>query len=275
MKTLYKLLLQLILLGLASCEDVVDINPEMGKKTLVVEGWLTNRAEPDFVNLYYTASMSSNEFSKVAGAKVTLRDNGGNIETLPEVSTGKYKIPTFKATEGKTYTLSIESTAGNYEAVAEVNRLSMHLDSLTFRFEKKSAIYEKEGYYPLSNGQESAGKGDYMMVRMFRNGVFLNKTAGLNLFEDTFVDGNYIGKAELAVPEPYAKNEVAKAEVWSLTEDAFHFWVDIQSQLQNGQMFAMPLSNTRTNVKKKSPNAIDVVGYFGASLVNSKEAVVK
>ncbi|MBC7915341.1 MAG: hypothetical protein H7Y07_14600, partial [Pyrinomonadaceae bacterium] len=96
-----------------------------------------------------------------------------------------------------------------------------------------------------------------------------------NLFSDEFVDGNYIANNQLSVKDPLVKDDLLKAETWSVTEDALLFWLDIQIQLQNGQLFATPLANTRTNIKKTSSNATDVIGYFGASLIHSVESRVK
>ena len=276
MKTFNIIALFIAIFIFSSCEDVIDVNIAEGKKSLVVEGWITNKPEPQFVKLYYTNGLNAgNNFSMVNGATVSLSDNAGNTELLQEVTPGKYQISAMKSIEGRVYTLKIESSVGNYEAVTEARRVSMPIDSLRFKFEKKSTIYEKEGYYPHSFGQELEGKGDFIQVRLYKNGKYLNQDRDFNLFEDEFVDGNYIGDAELSVKEPFVKNDMVKAEVWSLSEDAFRFWTDIQIQLQNGQLFATPLANTRTNVKKTSSNALDVVGYFGASLVQSVEAKVK
>lgn len=276
MKTLNILTLFFLAVLFSSCEDVIDVDIAENKKTLVVEGWLTNKPEPQFVKLYYTNSLSENTgFTMVGNAKLTLTDNAGNSETLQEVTTGKYQISTLKSVEGRSYTLKIESSAGNYEAFTEARRLSMTLDSLTFKFEKKSTIYEKEGYYPRSHGQELEGKGDFIQVRLYKNGKYLNQDRDFNLFEDDFVDGNYIGSAELSIKDPFQKDDMAKAEVWSLTEDAFRFWTDIQAQLQNGQIFATPLANTRTNVRKTNSTTTDVIGYFGASLIHTTEVKVQ
>lgn len=276
MKTLLFIPLFFSLFILSSCEDVVDLDIPEGKRTVVVEGWITNKSQIHVVKLYYANGLfANNAFNTITGAAVTLSDDAGNTESLQEVSAGNYRIATLKSVEGRKYTLKIQSSAGNYEAVTEVKRLSMPVDSLTFKFEKKSVIYEKEGYYPRFHGQELEGKGDYMQVRLYKNGTYLNRAGDFNLYDDEFFDGNYVGDTELFVEEPLAKNEVARAEVWSMTEDAYRFWVDIQVQLQNGQLFATPLVNTRTNLKKTSANAPDVVGYFGASLVSSVETNVK
>mgnify|MGYP003575267865 CR=1 FL=1 len=265
-----------LLLTLASCEDVIDVNPEKGKKTLVVEGWLTNKPQNHYVKLYYTGALSDNSgFSHLTNAKLTLSDDENNQEVLQEVGPGKYEIVTTRAVEGKVYTLKIESSEGNYQAIAPVKRQSGKPDSLTFKYEEESVMYEKAGYYPLFHGQELEGVGDFMQIRLYKNGVYLNKKNDFNLSDDELVDGNYIGDTELAVNDPFQKNDVVKVEIWSLTEEAYLFWTDIRTQLQNGQLFATPFSNARTNVKKTSEGALDVVGYFGASLVQSIEKTVE
>jgi len=272
MKTLNTLFILFIAIFLSSCEDVIDIKAPEGQDALVVEGWITDKAQNHRVKLYLTKKLADNSaYVPVTAAKVVLSTNDGQTETLLEVSPGNYEIKTLKSAEGRTFTLKIESAKGNYEAIANTPRLSVIPDSLTFQFEKKSAIYEKEGYYPHFHGQELAGKGDFIQVRLFKGDKYLNMDNDFNLFSDEFVDGNYIGDAELAVNEPFNKGDMIRAEVWSLSEDAFNFWVDIQTQLQNGQIFATAFANTRTNVKKTSSNAMNVVGYFGSSVVGTTE----
>ncbi|WP_207425419.1 DUF4249 family protein [Pedobacter sp. SYSU D00535] len=276
MKKLNIFLLLLLNLAFTACEDVIDVDVAAGKRALVVEGWLTNKPENHFVKLYYTKGTSrESAYPALSNATVTLRDNLNNSEVLTEVSPGKYQISNLKSVEGRTYTLSVVSPEGSYEAVASCQRMCMVPDSITFKYEKKSTIYEHEGYYPRIFGQELEGVGDFGQIKLYRDGKYMNSANDFNLFKDEFVDGNYITNVELAVYRPFQKGEVVKAEIWSLTEDAFRFLTDIQIQLQNGQIFASPLENARTNIQKKSANATDVVGYFGTSLVSSVEKEVK
>ena len=274
MKSFYIIAFLFFLLFLSSCEDVIEVDMPAGKQTLVVEGWLTNKPEPQLVKLYFTGATSDDSFKMLSGATLTLSDNAGNNEILSETSPGKYQMPRRRAVVGRIYTLKIESAVGNYKAVAKVKRLSMPLDSLTFKYKEKSAIFAESGYYPSSNGQEYKGTGDFCQIRLYKNGKYLNQTGDFNLFDDKFVDGNYIADTQLSVEKPFQKNDMAKAEIWSLTEDAYLFWTDVRTQLQNGQIFASPLSNTRTNVVKENATAMDVVGYFGASLVQYVEKKV-
>ena len=136
-------------------------------------------------------------------------------------------------------------------------------------------MVEKEGYYPAVHGQEAKGPGDFIMLKITKNGKLLQSSKEINLFSDEFVDGNYIKAAEPQLFEPFAKGDKIKFEMWSLTEDSFRFWTDIKTQLRNGGLFAVPATNTRTNVVTKDANSMPAVGYFGASDVGTLENEVK
>lgn len=256
---------------LSSCEDRIDFKVDEATPALVVEGWLTDKPENHYVKLYSTKALGgSNDFEPVSQATLTLNDDAGNSEVLKEVSPGNYEISAIKGVEARTYTLRIQTSGGSYEAVSKMPRLSVAPDSLSFKFEEKSIIYEQEGYYPYIHGQELPGIGDYIQVKLFKNNRYLNRVDDINIFSDEFVDGNYI-HAGLQIDSAFVQGDTLKAEVWSLTENAYYFWADIRTQLQNGGIFASPLTNTRTNIKKLTEASKNVTGYFGTSLVRSAE----
>lgn len=274
----FKILYIFLFLGilLSACEDPIEMDVNGGKPALVVEGWLTNVKHKHYVNLSATKPLkSTGSFDPVTGAIITLSDGTGKTEVLKEVSPGKYEIATTVGKEGKTYTLKIQSSVGNYEAVAPMPRLSMPIDSIAFRYQEKSLVYEDPGYYPHFWGKETPGEGDYMQIKLYKNGKYLNRAQDINLFSDEFVDGNKITDAELTVDSPFVKGDKARAEVWSLTEGSYNFWTDILTQLLNGSVFASPLTNVRTNVKKTTTNSMDVTGYFGASMISAVERKVE
>jgi len=259
----------------SACEDTVDIQVNKGTSALVVEGWLTDRPENHYVRLYLTNTLSSsNGFDPVSKASLLLTDDAGNSEQLKEIGPGRYEISTMKGVEGYTYTLRILTSDGNYEVVSKMPRLSMAPDSLTFKYEEESVVYEESGYYPYLHGQELEGKDDYIQVKLFKNNKYLNSAGDINIFPDEFVDGNYISMG-LDIDSAFVQGDTLRAEVWSLSESAYNFWTDIRTQLQNGGIFASPLTNARTNVKKLAADSKNVVGYFGTSLVRTVERKVE
>lgn len=252
----------------SSCEDVIDVELEKGEEALVVEGWLTTKPGPHYVNLSKTAPyLGTPEYTAVTQAVITLTDDAGNSETLKEVAAGKYEIAVIKGVVGRTYTLTIHSTAGSYEALTRLQRVSWPIDSVTYEFKDKTAMNDKAGYYPAVYGREASGLGDFSRLKIIKNGTVLQSHDDLNIFSDQYVDGNYITAAKPGVKEPFQKDDQITYEMWSLTEDAYRFWSDLKTQLKNGGLYAVPTSNTRTNLVKKSASGLAVAGYFGASEV--------
>ncbi|WP_423146197.1 DUF4249 domain-containing protein [Rubrolithibacter danxiaensis] len=269
------ILLLIVLCLLCSCDDVIDVDVKKEQEALVVEGWLTNQDRLHYVKLYKTIPFFNKpEFPPVQHAVVTLKDNAGHTEVLEEAEPGIYSIR-MRGRVGRIYTLSIQSDVGEYEAVTEMKRLGTSLDSVTYVYKEKSVLYENPGYYPLISGQEKKGKGDYLLLKIARNGSPLLSARDINLFSDEFVDGNYIKQAEVFLKDPLQKDDIIYFEGWSLTEDAFRFWLDIQTQLRNGGIFSVPATNTRTNVVKLTSNSLNVTGYFGASAVVAVDSRVK
>ena len=134
---------------------------------------------------------------------------------------------------------------------------------------------EKEGYYPKLYGKEKEGSGDFLLLKISKNGQQLKKSIEINLFNDEFFDGNYIHAAKPLIDEPFKKDDIIRYEFWSLTDDAYRFYSDLKSQLSNGWMFASPNNNKRTNLIKTEAGSLDVVGYFGASKIQVIEDSVK
>ncbi len=268
--------LSVIICLFCSCQDVIDIKIDKGEPVMVVEGWLTNKREVQYIKLYKSKGITeAGEYPPVSQAQLVLSDGAGHKETLTEVSQGSYAIAKLKAVAGRTYTLSIQTSDGSYEAVSTVPRLSLSPDSVTYKYEDKSIFYEHAGYYPMINGAELDGPGDYVQIKLYKNGRYLNSANDLNLFSDKYADGYYIMNMELNVDSPYVSGDLIKAEVWSLTEHAYFFWHDIRDQLFNAQVFATPLTNVRSNIDKVTPGSKNVTGYFGTSIVRSAEKRIK
>lgn len=276
MKQLFRIAIWPMLLFFASCEDTIDVKVNNSEGILVVEGWLTNKRDTQYVKLYTTKSLSDEEtYPPVSGAEVVLHDDLNHQEKLQEVSPGSYAITAIKGMVGATYTLTIKTAVGDYEAVSTMPRPGFLPDSLSFNYKGGSASVDQTGYYPFLSGQEVEGQGDYFQVRIYRNNEFLNHTGDLNIFSDKYIDGYYLKDIQLHIDSPFVKGDVVKAEVWSLNEDAYYFWTDIKSQLQNDQIFASPLTNPRNNIRKLTSESKEVTGFFGTSIVWSLQRTVR
>lgn len=260
---------------LAACERVLDIEIREEQPVLVIEGSLTTKREPHTIKLYYTRPViAGTAASVVSRAVITLKDNVGNIETLRELGNGVYEISNIRGREGRTYTLSVAFGDNTYEAISTMPRLSMEADTLEFKYKNKQLLYPEEGYYPFIGGQDLEGLGDFTQYKIFRNGKFLNKAKEINLFRDKYVDGNRIGNYELEIDSPFVSGDHIRIEAWSLTEAHYNTLADIREQLSNSGLFASPLPNVQSNIRKVNPASASVTGFFGTSSVKSVERYV-
>ena len=87
------ILLLLTVLAFASCEKVIDVDLKDAEPVIVIEGFVTNRADSQYVNIHRSVPFGqSNVFPGVTGAIVTIADNRGRIVTLRERRPG-YNMP--------------------------------------------------------------------------------------------------------------------------------------------------------------------------------------
>jgi hypothetical protein len=257
-----------------SCEDVIDIDLKTGETLLVVDGWITNQNQSYTVKLTQTKPYFANTPAiVVSGATLQLTDNEGNSENLTETQPGIYKIQTIKGKIGNQYTLKIIAQGETYEAKTEIRNVPP-IDSLTYRFKKERSDL-KEGIYVRYFGPELPTPNDYFRVKVYKNNIQYNKPSELIVQSDEFINGNYIGDLEFDFGDPFKINDHVKVELLSLPQDAYYFWQEMVTQVNNGGLFGTPPANVRTNVRNMNPNSKQkAVGYFGGSAVSTIQGTI-
>src|SRR5882762_10507816 len=122
--------LLVVIMGLAACQKVVNLNLKNASGKYVVEGNVTNLPGPYQVTIGKTGEVTSDYvFQGVGGATVSIRDNTGNGETLLEVQPGVYQTKSLQGVEGRTYYLSILVGGRTYTS-SSVMPYPVNLDSL-------------------------------------------------------------------------------------------------------------------------------------------------
>ena len=282
MKTLLKFskVFKLLFIGITplvlfSCEDPINVDLEVGETLLVVDGWITDQPGPHKIILSTTSSYFNNDSTpRVRGAEISILDSEGKQEVLTETQTGHYQTSsTFQAKVGQQYTLQILFEGQKYSATTEIRR-PVIIDSLNQTYKDKTMI-EKEGYFVLYNGPELGGLGDFYQFKIYKNNSLMNKVENLVLVQDRLIDGLYLKDVQLH-HEPFQIEDNIRIETWSITEDAFYYYQEMKSQLNNGGMFSYPVANIRTNIKNaQTNNQMKAIGYFGGASVASKEIVIR
>lgn len=271
-----------------SCEDVIDLDIPKGKTYAVVDAWITNEAGKQ--NIRITESVpytATGEAPVVSDAVVVLTDLTDN-KTYPfTFANGMYSHdPGLDKSIGvlnHAYKLRIELKNEVFEAIDTIKRVP-EIDSITYEFKKaEDAQSNKEGYYARFHGRDLPGASDYYWVRSYRN-------TKANRVADAFaVDGSYqeyvADSAVFIVPisesitnwdKPYLLNETVIVRMASLTKSSHTFLTHVESQLNNGGLFAKILENVRSNLKNTNASSqTKVLGWFGTSAVKFKEKVIR
>ncbi len=296
----HRLILGLLFLAyLSACEDVIDINLDEGTPQLSVDAWLTDQAAPQVIKLRKTrAYFDNNAAPLVLGASVVVEDSEGNVFNFTDTNNdGDYVWTPPSPAEGlgvmgRDYSLTISYEGETYRATSAVRR-TPRIDSLVYEF-REERLGNPAGYYASIYARDLPGLGDCYWIRTFKNGRFLNRGQDINLAYDAgfspggAIDGLYfitpireginafIDDGNNGFLPPYLVGDHIRVEIYSITEDAYFFFQEIRTQLTNGGLFAVPLTNVRTNLINQNPNSTKkAVGYFGVSAVVEIETTIE
>ena len=271
-----------------SCEDVIDVDIPKGKTYAVVDAWITNEAGKQSIRITETVPYTSTGTAPViSDAVVTLTDLTDN-KTYPfTFANGVYSHdPGLDKSIGvlnHAYKLRVELKTEVFEAIDTIKRVP-EIDSISYEFKtEENSASNKEGYYARFYGRDLPGASDYYWVRSYRN--TRDKRVG-----DAFaVDGSYqeyvSDSAVFIVPisesitdwdKPFQLNETVIVRLASLTKNSHTFLTHVESQLQNGGLFAKILENVRSNLKNTNASSnVKVLGWFGTSAVKFKEKTIR
>ncbi|SFO32816.1 protein of unknown function [Chitinophaga sp. YR627] len=263
------LLFAFLMLLLSACEKSLQSVPlRSGTPVLNVDGWITNREAGDTIRLTKTIDFFDQRSAPpVTGAGILLLDDHQHTEQLEEIAPGVFVIKQIRATSGHKYTLTIQAEGETYRATTSVSRLSPVIDSLTFKYYPEGGDHDSVGYRVKIWGQELTGKGDALRILIKRNGILQNLPDDLNIYNDDNVEGNYVQGLEMNSFTGYKSGDLITVEQWSLDPEAYDFWNQLKTQVDNGGLFAPVPANVPTNVINiNAASAKVATGYFGASL---------
>lgn len=147
-KRKYTWLIFLVVIAVDACIDRYEIPEKIVIPRLVVDGMITNQPGPYTVELFtaYDINTFINKPNPVLKATVQIADDAGNTETLTEVSPGKYMTAAtgIQGVVGRSYTLSIQTEAGEYTTEPQLLTDGGSLLDLRYEFDQFS-ISSSEG----------------------------------------------------------------------------------------------------------------------------------
>lgn len=271
-----------------SCEDVIDLDIPKGKTYTVVDAWITNEAGKQSIRITESVPYTNTGTAPVVSDAVVVLTDLTDNKTYPfTFANGVYSHdPGLDKSIGvlnHAYKLRIELKTEVFEAIDTIKRVP-EIDSISYEFKKaEDAQSNEEGYYARFYGRDLAGASDYYWIRSYRN------TKENRVADGFAVDGSYqeyvSDSAVFIVPlsegitdwdKPYQLNETVIVRLASVTKSSHTFLTHVESQLNNGGLFAKILENVKSNIKNTNTNSdVKVLGWFGTSAVKFKERVIR
>lgn len=241
-----------------ACERVVDVKLNNAARKYVIEGNINTNGACTIL-LSATGNVSdNNNFEKISGAAVTVRDNSGAPVTLQEKEPGTYQTTIIKGRPGHKYALQVNIGEKAFSATSVMPSVIVWPDSVYFTSESLSS---RERYIANVWYTDPTGKGNnYRFVQYVNerkeNTVFVNND---NLSEGKAVayplfylnDGNDISR-------DIKRGDTIRIELQCIDAPMYKYWYSL-STVTGSQLFssASP-ANPVTNIEGGA------LGYFSA-----------
>ncbi|MFC5411572.1 DUF4249 domain-containing protein [Larkinella bovis] len=296
------LLTLLILAGLVSCIDQVNLPIRNEKPQLVVDGLITNEKPPYTVRLSYSGSFTFDQETpqdqKITNATVTLADDAGHSASLAHTASnpGHYQTTdsSFVGQPGRSYTLTIRLADGKiYVSAPEKMPANPGIDRVYARFTPTESVTLPYQYYFYADITDPAAQTNfyrwtaYTYTTRISTGIpcclgcpgrcydrcwlqFFSQD--INILSDNGVNGNRLPQ-RLVMRSPIYNPGPTLVEVqqYSLTPAAYQFWkLFKEQQSRTGTIFDPLPASVTGNITNASDPEEHALGYFGASAIARK-----
>ena len=257
-----------LLLGLSSCEEVIEPSLITAAPVLVVEGEVSNLPRNSRIRLTETTAFNDpNPNPKVMGANVSLVNSGGFVSSFKEVAPGEY-MPldsTFVGLPGELYSLRINTE--NNEEYQGVSRMPspLPIDSVTYEYDSTNIYAGNPPYYVYYHYQDPVGP-NYHLVEIWVNG----DAAEGNRFEirsDENVRGKYL---RLELPQLFHPSDTVKIQLQTINSNVFRYYEGLNSLIESGSPSEAVPENPNNNISGDAP----ALGIFQASYTEEFEVIL-
>jgi|GEM_PF-1739395 len=285
MKTFKYISAFVILLGLSSCRDVVELDVEAAAPELVVNGELSDK-ENVYVQLQSTAGFFNNDdFEGIENARVSIFEDGQEVVILDESQTvsGRYEA-NFKGQVNKQYQIRIEiandapeKIQGTWLSKLDTLRPVPEIDSVKQATLGRNTTPQAffEGEYAVMFFGDFVGEGNrYRFKRQLNDSVFAQEAF---LISDEDFDGIYFGQGlfppinvygPFEDPEPGEEPDSLTITIQSVSIDFENYLNVLLSQVQTGSPFDAPPAMVVGNIYNADDPSRMAFGYFQTIGIN-------
>jgi len=258
------LFLSLLVFGIYSCTEKIDIQLDETDAKLAVESYIYAEKDSGFVKLTQTASYFSNQpAERISNAMVTIEIND-RLYVLPESQTDKgfyLTPPDFDVELTDSLFLSIDlqqEIAGesHYEASTYMPTISDQIDSI-------KVIYREDfDFWILQLYALDPPGPNYYMFNVMRNDTLITDSISETFVtDDRLVDDIYINGVYVNFLPGYQLHagDTVTLITSSITKDYYSFVLELQTEIgYKDPLFSGPPANVSSNLSNGA------VGYFSA-----------
>ncbi len=315
MKPIENIIIFLVLItGITSCVDEYMPNVDKYEHVLVVDGLLTNGADPVLVRLSYSSPITSREILPASGAELYITDEYQLETQLTEMEPGNYIVTdsTFRGEIGNSYQLHIQLPNGqNYisdicslsapspiDSIYGINESHENINSnidlsgVQFYIDNHSLNSNDTSYYLWRLTQtykyEAAFTLDYTWEGEFipyPNPDSLRTCWSTTPVSDIFIfTTKYYDSPEIVkFPLNYVSTESKRLSIrysllvkqLSISKEAFDFYNVLKEQnIEQGNLYSEQPIQVRGNVDNVNDHEEPVLGYFIVAGVSKKRIYV-
>ncbi|RIV68781.1 DUF4249 family protein [Flagellimonas aequoris] len=267
MKTLKKIILAIIIIAFASCEDIVDVEVQEGPKRLVVEASLDweKGTEGNIQTIRLREStpfFSTDTDTGVIGASVVVtNDSSGDSYIFADQGNGEYLTTNFEPVLEQTYSLRIEYNGEVYTATETMTPVT----DITRVFQDREDGFDDEVLEVHVVFTDPEEEGNNYLLKFQREGDLL---PDLEEGEDEFVNGNEIDwwyeieKDEDTHTEPFKPGDVVNIEMYGISRAYYDYIKILISQLGGVGLFeSTPVAVKGNCINTTNPDNY-AFGYF-------------
>lgn len=256
----------LLVIGLSSCEEVIDLELKNAPEKYVIEATLTDQAGGARVLISKTKNYkSTNDFDGVPNALVLIEDQFGNNTQLIEMPKGVYTHQTLKGIPKQTYKLKISVSGQTFTSTSVMPEVVPLED--VYQYELN--LFDGPRLFTHVRYTDPIGVKNFYRFIEYKNGVYTKSIMASN---DEFSDGKTVNQTifpfEFTEESKLKKGDRIKLEFLTIEEPVYKYWFSVDNGAQGGGDNAAP-ANPVSNIKGGA------IGYFSAHTLQTKEYTVQ
>lgn len=265
-----------------SCQEIINVDLEEGKKRLVVEGRVAlYKGDATYlqeIKLTTTDNYFSNSQAPAAtGAELTISDNNGQTVALYETQPGIYQTRELTPVIGNEYELIIKYAGNTYRAIETLTSVSP-IDSI-YQVYAEQNLFNEAGIRIKIDYQDPAEMNNFYYWEQFQNGVNLirpNPGTKFSLVSsDELYNGQYVAGRIINDDVIYASGEQGIIRQIGLSEFAYRYYFAIFDQEGSRGNLSAPPAPIRGNIQNLTNPDNYALGYFYAAEISEKEIIIK